>query len=113
MKQSAESLQAEIDKVKRQIAGIGDLRRGGLSLQHTVCGKPGCRCAGNPPQKHGPYYQLNYTMAGKSKTEAVQKENLITVRRQVRNYTKLRELVNRWMDLATELAILRLKDGKK
>lgn len=113
MKPSAASLQTEIDKVKRQIAGIGDLRRGGLSLQHTVCGKPGCRCARNPPQKHGPYYQLNYSMAGKSKTEAVHREDLITIRRQVRNYVKLRALVSRWMDLATELAILRLKDTKK
>lgn len=113
MKRSAASLQAEIERVKRQIVEVGDLRRGTLSLQHTVCGRSTCRCAANPPQKHGPYYQLNYSMAGQSKTEAVHKENLLTVRRQVRNYAKLRKLVSRWMDLATELAILRLKDSCK
>lgn len=113
MKRSAESLQAEIETVKRQIAGIGDLRRGSLSLQHTVCGKPGCRCADNPPRKHGPYYQISYTSAGQSKTQAVHREQLITIRRQVRNCAKLRDLVSRWMDLATELAILKLKDGNQ
>jgi hypothetical protein len=113
MKRNIESLQTEIDIIKQRIAELGDLRRGTLSLQYTVCGKPGCRCADTPPRKHGPYYQLSYTSAGKSRTRAVHREHLSTVKRQVRNGARLRLLVNRWMDLATELSMLKLKDIPK
>jgi len=36
----------------------------------------------------------------------------VAVRKQLRTYKRLRELVDRWIDLATELALLRIEtDG--
>jgi len=51
-------IERQIEKLKRDLAGLGQLRPGSLSKQYTVCGHPGCRCLATPPQKHGPYYQL-------------------------------------------------------
>ena len=54
------TLQRQIEKVKRDLAALGDLRPGSLSTQYNVCGSPGCRCKATPPIKHGPYYQVSY-----------------------------------------------------
>ncbi len=102
------SLAAKIDEVKRQLAALGEMRPGSLSTQYNVCGSPGCRCKASPPKKHGPYYQVSYTRKGKSGTRFVRKEELPVVRQQLKNYTRMRTLVDRWVELATQLADLRL-----
>jgi len=102
------TLQRQIEKVKLDLAALGDLRPGSLSTQYNVCGSPGCKCKADPPVKHGPYYQVSYTRKGKSSTKFVKKEDLPTVRKQLKNYERLRLLMDKWIDLATELSILRL-----
>lgn len=102
------SLEAQIEKLKQAIVRLGDLRPGKLSQQYNVCGKADCRCKADPPQKHGPYYQLSFTRNGKSSTQFVRKEDLAVVRHQLRNYQRLRELVDRWITLGMELSRLKL-----
>ena len=102
------TLQRQIDKLKRELADIGDLRPGSLSTQYNVCGSPGCRCKASPPVKHGPYYQVSYTRKGKSSTKFVKKEDLPEVRKQLKNYQRMKLLMEKWIDLAIELSILRL-----
>ena len=106
-------LERQIAAIKRELMALGDLRIGSLSRQYNVCSSPGCRCKASPPRKHGPYYQLSYTRNSKSTTRAVQKGRLTELRRQLRSYARLRYLVNRWIDLGTELAALRMADGGK
>ena len=102
------TLQRQIEKVKRDLAALGDLRPGSLSTQYNVCGSPGCKCKADPPVKHGPYYQVSYTRKGKSSTKFVKKEDLPEVRRQLKNYQRMKLLMEKWIDLAIELSILRL-----
>lgn len=102
------TLQRHIEKVKRDLSALGDLRPGSLSTQYNVCGSPGCRCKATPPVKHGPYYQVSYTRKGKSSTKFVKKEDLPEVRKQLKNYERMKLLMERWIDLATELSTLRL-----
>jgi len=110
MKRSIENLKIEIEEIKRQIAALDDLRPGSISEQYNVCGKKGCRCKADPPEKHGPYYQLSYTRKGKSRSMFVKKEKVAEVKRQVENYRLLKSLVDRWVDLAIELADLKMKE---
>jgi len=102
------TLQRQIDKLKRELADIGDMRPGSLSTQYNVCGSPGCRCKANPPVKHGPYYQVSYTRKGKSSTKFIKKEDLPEVRKQIETYQRMKLLIEKWIDLAMELSILRL-----
>ena len=102
------TLQRQIEKVKRDLAALGDLRPGSLSTQYNVCGSPGCRCKATPPIKHGPYYQVSYTRKGKSSSKFVKKEDLPAVRKQLKNYERMKLLTEHWIDLATELSTLRL-----
>ena len=98
----------QIERVKEQLAALGDLRPGSLSTQYNVCGTPGCRCKATPPEKHGPYYQVSFTRKGKSSSKFVRKEDLAAVRRELKNYELMKTLMDRWIDLATELSNLRL-----
>ena len=90
------------------MAQLGDLRIGNLSEQYAVCGRAGCRCKASPPIKHGPYHQLSFTRKGKSSTRFVRRGELTTVKQQMRNYEKLRKLVDQWINLGTELSNLKL-----
>jgi len=105
-------LEARLAQLKAAVAEVGDLRPGTLSQQYNVCGKPGCRCKATPPKKHGPYYQVSFTWQGKSHSEFVRREEVPTMRQQVRNYQRLRQLVDRWVGVAMELSRLRLQEAR-
>ena len=113
MERNIRSLENQIERLKQEIAAVGDLRPGSLSEQYNVCGKAGCRCKASPPQKHGPYYQISYTRRGKSGSRFVQRQDLPLVKKQLRNYAHLKELVDRWIELATELSNLRLEETSR
>ena len=99
--------EARIGKIKQQIEKLDLVRPGVLSQQLNVCGKAGCRCKADPPQKHGPYHQISYTRYGKSKTQFIRQENLTETKRQRRNYEKLRTLIDEWIDLSIETGVTR------
>lgn len=105
-------LQKQVERIKQELVRLGDLRPGSLSEQFNVCGSPGCRCKGSPPQKHGPYYQVSYTRRGRSGTRFVRRHQVATVKQQLRNYARLQQLVDRWIEAATELSELRLEKNK-
>jgi len=107
------ALQRQIDKIKRDLVQLDSLRFGSLSKQYNVCSTLGCRCKASPPEKHGPYYQISYTRKGNSSTRSVKREDLAEVKKQIRNYARLRDLVERWVDLATELSELQIKQSRE
>lgn len=96
-------LTRRIERIKTQLTALGDLRPGTLTEQYNTCRTPGCRCKADPPQRHGPYHQLSYSRHGRSHTQNVRPEHLATVRAQLRNYHKMRELIDEWIDTAIEL----------
>jgi hypothetical protein len=76
--------------------------------------KPGCRCQDpRKPQRHGPYYHLDYVHHGKKTTRFIRAAQLPGVRLQLTNFKKLRRLVDHWITLSLERAeILRQKSAK-
>ena len=113
MDKKAQSLQTKIDKIKRQILDLGDLRPGSISEQYNVCGTPNCHCKDDPPKKHGPYHQLSYTRKGRSRSRFIKKPHLARIRSEIKTYRKLKSLVDEWIDLSTELSDLKLKQSPK
>jgi hypothetical protein len=113
MSRRIRQLEGRIARILRELGRLGDLRPGSLSEQYNVCGVEGCRCKATPPQKHGPYYQLSFTRNGKSTSRFVRREELATVRRQLKSYARLRELVDQWIGLGIELSVLRLEERRK
>ena len=105
-----EKLLNRIEKIKTEIAQIGEMRPGSLSEQYNVCGNPTCRCKDKKnPQKHGPYHQLSYTWKRKSTSEFVREQDVPVVKEQLANYRHFMELRDEWIDCCIQLAKLRKK----
>ena len=113
MNRKAQTLERRIERTKEKLASLGELRPGSLSEQYNVCGRAGCRCKASPPIKHGPYHQLSFTRKGKSSTRFVRRAELTAVKEQMRNYEKLRKLVDQWIKLGTELSNLKLDEQRE
>ena len=109
MTHSIASIEARIHQIQKELAELGDFRVGSLSEQFNVCGTPNCKCKADPPEKHGPYYRLNFTRKGKGHTRSVRIADVPAVKQQVNNYRLFKDLIDEWVDLASELSHLRLR----
>lgn len=105
-----QKLETQIEKLKRDLSKIGDMRPGSLSKQYSACQKPGCKCV-DPvnPQRHGPFYQISYTHRGKSTTQFVRPPFVPQVRKQLAAYKKFKALTDKWVALALELSKLKME----
>jgi hypothetical protein len=114
MRMPRPSLEARISQIKQEILSLdASLQPGILTQQYNVCGKAGCRCKADPPQRHGPYYQLSFTRKGKSTTQFVKPEDLRLVRQQVRGYQRLRKLMDQWITLGMKLSRIELRQERQ
>ncbi len=79
--------------IVNKIKNIGPVLPGSLDTYYNVCGKPTCCCKDKKmPRKHGPYYRLSYSLAGKNSSMFVKKEDAKAVEKMVNNYKDLRAL---------------------
>ena len=113
MQAKVRALERRIENIKQKLTALGDLRPGSLSEQYNICGNPTCRCKADPPQKHGPDYQLSWTRKGRSRTRCVGRSELATVRRQRKSCERLRSLMDEWIELAIELSDLKFRQAKE
>ena len=60
------SYRALADELAVELATIGFISSGSVVIRYTSCGKSGCRCRADPPQRHGPYFQWSRAIAGKT-----------------------------------------------
>jgi len=82
-----------VAEVKASLDTLGPVLPGSISKQWNVCGKPGCKCKDpDRPQRHGPYYQLSFTVAGRSSTMFLKPEELAEARRCLRRYRRFKDL---------------------
>jgi len=83
-----------VDQVKQQIVKLGPVLPGSIGEQWNVCGTPGCKCKDLVnPKKHGPHYQLSFSVGGRSSSMFIKKEDLPEVRKRVKNYQELKKLI--------------------
>jgi hypothetical protein len=91
-------IEREIEGIKDQIAEIDIVRPGSLTRQYK-----------DPKNKKGAYYQISYTYRMQSKTQYVRSGSLAQVRREIRDYNKLKKLIERWVALGIEYSTLSMK----
>lgn len=97
-----DEIRKRIDKIKAELAAIGDMRPGSLTRQYK-----------DPKNQSGAYYQLSYTRQMKSRTEYVARECLPEVRRQIANYKRFKALSTQWVALSIEHSRLRMKLARR
>ena len=89
------AIERRVARIKGELAKVGDMRPGSLSVQTRKWG--------------GEYCQLSYTHRGKGHTEYVPQARRKSVERQLASYQKFRKLMQEWIDLEIELCKLKLK----
>lgn len=94
----------KIKQVKKKLVSLGLMLPGRVNRQFNICGKPNCQCkASKNPSKHGPYYQLSFTVAGKSSSFFLKKEDLFEARQRIGCYQKFRKLSLQLIQLYVDL----------
>ncbi len=79
--------------LQAEVGEIGFVANGTLLERTIVCGKPGCRCVGNPPHPHGPYHQLTRKLAGKTVTRRLSAAQAQQFAQWIANGRRLRHVV--------------------
>jgi hypothetical protein len=69
MSDSLPQLEAQRTDLFRQLAALGDFRRGSITTTSGKCGKPTCHCAQRNDPGHGPNFRLTRKVQGKTVTE--------------------------------------------
>ena len=95
-------IEERIARIKEELAAIGPMRPGSLSRQYK-----------NPKTKSGPYWQISYTRAMKSRSDYVRADWVANVRKEISVYQRFKRLKEEWIDLSIEASKLRLKVYKK
>ena len=84
---------------------------GSLTRRYTRCGKPGCRCQADPPQLHGPYYQLTRKAAGKTVTTRLTAGQAARYAEWIANQRELRRLITEMENISRQAAGLILSES--
>jgi hypothetical protein len=112
------TIEQRIKRLLRDLSELGPMLPGSISEQWNVCGTAGCACkAAKNPIKHGPYYQLSFSVKGRSSTMFIKKGDVAEARRRIKRFKKFRELsfelVQAYVDLARENGLQRSGDNER
>jgi hypothetical protein len=91
---------AALNKIAAELAAAaGPALPGTLTVRSYACGKPACRCHGDPPQLHGPYAEWTRKIGGKTVTRRLTGEQLAAWQPLFDNARKLRALLAELQEL--------------
>lgn len=97
-------------ELAERMTQIGFVTAGTISHRHTRCGKPNCRCHGDPPQLHGPYYQWTAKVDGKTVTKRLTPTQAELYQEWIANDRKLRGVIQQMRQVAAKARTLKLKE---
>lgn len=94
--------ESEYARIKARIRDVGFICEGSLVERWTSCGKPNCRCTSDPPQRHGPYYQLTWKERGKTVTRRLPAEQAQLYQAWIANRRELEALLQQMREISWE-----------
>jgi hypothetical protein len=84
---------AEAKRIAGEIAKIGFVLPGSVTKRYLTCTHQGCRCHGEPPRLHGPYWYWTRKVNGKTVTKSLREEQVEDYKAWFDNEKRLRDLV--------------------
>ncbi|MEI7775108.1 MAG: DUF6788 family protein [Verrucomicrobiota bacterium] len=96
-------LERKIERIKKKIAELGDIRPGSLSKQWRK----------SKGEAYAEYWQLSYTFKGRGRTDYVPSACVEKIKEETENYKKLKDLVDQWIELSVQLSKERVLDATK
>jgi hypothetical protein len=105
------ALEAELARLKDEVASVGFVSPGSVVRRFMPCGKPGCRCQGDPPQLHGPYWQWSHKVGGKTITRRLTPDQARLYQQWIANRRRLSELLAQMEQVSGQAAKILLRDA--
>jgi hypothetical protein len=101
-------LEAQKSDLLRQLAAIGDLRRGSITTTSGKCGKPNCHCAKRGDPGHGPNFRLTRRVAGKTITETFDSQAALRkAQHEVAEFHRFQKLSGEVVEVSEKICALR------
>jgi hypothetical protein len=94
-----------------ELATVGFISQGSVVSRYTSCGKSGCRCQGDPPQRHGPYYQWSRAVAGKTVSRRLTGAEAELYRGWIANRRRIEQLIAQMEQISTTAGELLLRQA--
>ena len=95
---------AALDRAAAELAAaVGPALPGTLTVRSYACGKPNCRCHGDPPDLHGPYAEWTRKIGGKTLTRRLTDAELADWQPLFDNARKIRALLAELQELTLEI----------
>jgi hypothetical protein len=88
--------QQRIEGIKAKILALDYACSGTLLRRMKKCGKAGCRCADDPEQRHGPYFEWSYREKGRLVHRVVDPEQAGRIRAAISNNRAMLKLFRAW-----------------
>ncbi len=101
-KQKLSSIKRQIDKLKKELQEIEEMRPGSLTRQYK-----------SPKDKSNELCQLSYTYKMKSKTEYVRSQFVNEMKKLISAYKKLKKLMEKWIDFSIEYSKVKMSIDKQ
>ena len=96
--------QEKVAQITRKLLNLDPMLPGSISEQWNVCGTPGCKCKDSAmPKKHGPYYQLSFSVGGRSSSMFIRKADISEARRRVKSYQEFKKLTTELIQANVDL----------
>jgi len=92
--------QDEYGRIKARIRDVGFICEGSLLERWMSCRKPNCRCSADPPQLHGPYYQLTWKEQGRTVCRNLPREHAELYQQWITNRRELDALLKQMKDVS-------------
>ncbi len=98
--QASPAQRAALDRLTAELAAAaGPALPGTLTVRAYACGKPSCRCHGDPPALHGPYAERTRKIGGKTITRRLTDAELADWQPLFDNARKIRALLAELQEL--------------
>lgn len=112
MARTIEEMEGRRAQVLKQIADIGDMRRGSIAERYRQCGKHPCCCEQADHPGHGPYYSLTVKAEGTTVTRHVTAgAELAKVQREIAAFRRFQDLVPELVAVNEEICEARPVEG--
>ncbi len=105
------ALEAELAGLKAQIAAVGFVSPGSVVRRYMPCGKPGCRCQGDPPQPHGPYWQWSHKVNGKTVTRRLTPDQARLYQQWIANRRRIDQLLAQMEQVSGQAAEILVRNA--
>ena len=108
MTDSLTQLEAQRTNLFRQLATVGDLRRGSITTTSGKCGKPNCHCAPPDDPGHGPNFRLTRRVEGKTRTETFDSAAALRkAQQEVAEFHRFQKLCGEIVEVSEKICALR------